>query len=161
MFDLSFSFAEAILREVDTSERDTLLLRLKDEWRVGPAQFWFPIAISGDENRPAHTEAFQALAFEEELTTETFRKILFDHQVEKAFELRESDDICEIELSQLYPIYTGLEGMWFTSQLDWLVYASHESSVTVGGKWLLPAVKAAWPNWEKRIYTTPFYERTL
>ncbi|MCD6052439.1 MAG: hypothetical protein K0Q55_3857, partial [Verrucomicrobia bacterium] len=44
-------------------------------------------------------------------------------------------------------------------QFDWIIYASHESSVTIGGEWLLPAIKSAWPNWQNRIWTTPFFEK--
>lgn len=46
----------------------------------------------------------------------------------------------EIELPELRPSYTGAEGFWTDRTFDWLVYASHESSVTIAGKRLLPAL---------------------
>jgi hypothetical protein len=43
--------------------------------------------------------------------------------------------------------------------MDWLIYASHESSITVAGDWLLEAVKAEWPEWEQHLYTGWDYKR--
>ena len=157
MFDLSFSCAERVLREVEGSERDQLMLRLGNEWSV-KGSYWYPISGINEEKRPVHTEAFQAKYFEQELTHNTLRQIFATRGITTLFEMRENGEMAEIELIQLHPFYTGLEGFWFTEKLDWLIYASHESSVTVGGPWLLSAVQAAWPKWENRIYKTPFYK---
>ena len=40
--------------------------------------------------------------------------------------------------------------------LVWIIYASHESSVTVGG-WLLEEMQAIWPSWQERTWTSPFF----
>ncbi|PQV63720.1 hypothetical protein B1R32_10960 [Abditibacterium utsteinense] len=156
MFDLRFSGAERLLREIDGSERDDLLLSLRNEWYLED-DFWFPLTVSENEKLPPYTEAFEYFSFKQELTYETLRQILAEQQIETLYELREDGTMCEIELSEFHPIYTGLEGYWFTPQLDWLIYASHEDSITIGGKWLLPAVQAAWPDWEQHIWTWPTY----
>ncbi len=153
---LWISYVEQIIREVKGPEKDELILRLENEWEVR-SHYWFPLVVSGDK-KPPHTEAFQATYFEEELTHDTLRQIFESHNITTLFEWREGAMMCEIELAQFHPYYTGLEGFWFTSQLDWLIYASHESSITVGGEWLLLAVQAAWPNWERRVWTSPFYD---
>jgi len=59
-------------------------------------------------------------------------------------------------VSLFQPYYNGAEGYWSSDGLDWIIYASHESSVTVGG-WLLEEVKQAWSDWNSRIWTSPFY----
>ncbi len=53
------------------------------------------------------------------------------------------------------PHYNLAEGIWTSRSLDWIVYASHENSITVGG-WMLAEVKRAWPEWECHIWKTPF-----
>lgn len=156
MFDPSDSHAEQVIRKVEAPEKDELILRLENRWKV-EEHYWFPIDTGANE-RPAHVEAFQPKYFEEELTYDTLDQILAEHGVTTLFEKREGDIICEIELEQFYPLYTGLEGFWFTEQLDWVIYASHESSITVGGEWLLAEVKRAWPNWEQRVWTPHFYK---
>jgi len=49
------------------------------------------------------------------------------------------------------------ETYWSSGELDWLVYSSHEESITFAGRWLVGAVKAAWPTWSERLYTVPGY----
>lgn len=156
MFDPEWSsWAEPVVREVEASEKDDLILRLWDEWDV-KEHYWFPLTLN--QIAPAFTEAFQATFFQEESTHETLQHILATHGIATMFELREGGQMCEIELAQFHPVYTGFEGFWFTLQLNWLIYASHESSLTIGGAWLLPAVQAAWPDWEQRVWTRPFSE---
>ncbi len=52
-----------------------------------------------------------------------------------------------------------VEAYWTSGRMDWLIYISHESSVTVAGDWLIGAVKEAWPDWERHLYTDWDYER--
>ena len=61
-----------------------------------------------------------------------------------------------MELADFSPYYNGAEGYWCSQDMDWIVYASHESSITIGG-WLLDEVERVWPNWKERIWTTPFF----
>jgi hypothetical protein len=58
----------------------------------------------------------------------------------------------EVELAILEPVYTGAEGFWTDGSFDWLIYASHEGSVTVAGPRLLPPLEAAWPAWNQNLY---------
>jgi len=73
------------------------------------------------------------------------------------WELREleTDTNKEIDLALLVPIYTGAEGYWTDASLGWLVYASHESSVTVAGETLLPELQRRWSGWRHYLYDSP------
>ncbi len=153
MFNDQDSWAESVVREVESPEKEDLIRRLQKEW--GVSYYWFPLRDK-IETRADHIEAFQATY--EESDHETLRQILAAHGITTMFEMREDGQLYEIELAQFYPVYTGSEGFWFTLQLNWLIYASHESSLTIGGAWLLPAVQAAWPDWEQRVWTRPFSE---
>jgi hypothetical protein len=64
----------------------------------------------------------------------------------------DTDTDREIDLALLEPVYTGAEGYWTDASLNWLVYASHESSVTVAGQRLLPLFQQRWPDWPRHLY---------
>lgn len=87
------------------------------------------------------------------------RRILTAHGVTHLYEHREGGESYELSVSSFEPHYNGLEGFWSDKNLDWIIYASHESSITVGGEWLLNEIKTVWPQWQQRIWTTPFFER--
>ncbi len=47
----------------------------------------------------------------------------------------------------------GFCELWWTDKdATFVIYASHESSITLGG-WILDEVTAAWPLWANRVYT--------
>lgn len=43
------------------------------------------------------------------------------------------------------------EGIWCSDQSDWIIYYSHEETVTVGGQWLIDRLKIAWSDWKANI----------
>ena len=53
----------------------------------------------------------------------------------------------------------GREALWTSERMDWVLRASHESSVTLGGSWLIGLVKQHWPEWQDHLYRGFPYER--
>jgi hypothetical protein len=72
--------------------------------------------------------------------------------------MREDRIDYELELSVFEPSYNGNEGYWCDETFEWIIYSSHESSITIGG-WLLPVVKNIWSHWEERVWTTPYFDQ--
>jgi hypothetical protein len=85
--------------------------------------------------------------------------MLAESGIERVWELREYGPEYEIDLWLLEPSYTGAEGFWTPDDMDWLIYASHESTITVTGSWLLPRIQAHWPAW--RAHVTPWEDTRL
>lgn len=141
-------------RILPKSEADSLFLRIASRWGVNGG-YWWPLGGS----RPPHAEGFQDYFFEQEFGYMAFRRILSEHGVKCVFEFREDGEAYVVSVAKIEPCYTGLEGFWSSDRFDWILYASHEGSVTVGGEWLLPAVQAGWPSWERRVWNSPFYEK--
>jgi hypothetical protein len=139
-------------RVLSKPEEDSIRNQVKDRWGISH-WYWYPLS----EAKPPDVEAFQDKYFENEVGRERIISILASGNVNYVFEIGEGDASYEIELSVLEPCYNGLEAFWFDSSLSWTLYASHESSITIGG-WLLDEVKAIWPNWKNRIWTSPFFE---
>lgn len=50
-----------------------------------------------------------------------------------------------LDLDAFQPTYTGAEGIWTDETLDWIAYASHESSVAFGGT-LAERLRTSWTD---------------
>ncbi len=144
--------AEALEEVMPLPYRRTLLdEESREVWdRIGQLfgleahEHWYP--LQGE--RPPNTVAFAADPFYQHLPISRLQSLLADAGVSKVWELREYGPEYEMDLALLDPIYNGAEGYWTSESLDWLLYASHESTVTVSGAWLLVRIQAVWPEWE-------------
>lgn len=139
-------------RVLSAEESASIWDRLQTDWGVSQG-YWYPVVDCKREDM----EAFQDTHYEKEVGVEKLRTIFRTHGIEILWEMREDGINYELELSVFEPYYNGNEGYWCDGTFEWIVYASHESSITIGG-WLLPEVKGVWSNWKKRVWTTPFFE---
>ena len=106
------------------------------------------------DQKPANAEAvtLHDAAMEVPESYPRLRAALRGHGVERLFELREHGDGCEIPIESAEFDYNGAEGFWTGSDFGWLVYASHESSITFGSDWLVKKMRAALPDFDRYIY---------
>jgi hypothetical protein len=95
--------------------------------------------------------AFKAGAFEEAVPHQWLQDTLAARGIERVWELREYGPEYEQDVALFKPFYNGAEGYWSSGDMDWVVYASHESSVTVAG-WLLQELKKVC-TWEAIVWT--------
>ncbi|MBW3543251.1 MAG: hypothetical protein KY476_23600 [Planctomycetes bacterium] len=137
-------------RVLAAEESEAVWARLRERWQI-PAGYWYPLA---DCSVPG-VAAFDSAAFSEGAPSRRLQGILEQRGVGRMWELREYGPEYEQEVSLFDPHYNGAEGYWSSAALDWIVYASHESSVTVGG-WLLEEVKAVWPAWQAHLWPGAF-----
>jgi hypothetical protein len=137
-------------RTLTRAESAALLRELESRW--GVKGYWYPLDRAPDATPPPNTAAFCADPFFGAALQQGLRKVLFGLGVAHVWELRELDTDNEVELEILEPVYTGAEGFWMDGSFDWLIYASHEGSVTIAGARLLPALQAVWPEWNQHLY---------
>lgn len=65
---------------------------------------------------------------------------------DRVFQLREhGDSNYLLSVDGWEPCYDGTEGFWFPESLHWIMYASHENSMTTGGI-LTDAIFRCWPG---------------
>ena len=140
-------------RVLPAEESEQVWGSVERAWGLEPGRYWYPLA----ETDRADVEAFQDRHLFRAVAPEWFGAVLSQREIERVWELREYGPEYEMDASALEPHYNGAEGFWTSPTLDWIIYASHESSVTVGG-WMLQELKQAWPEWERFIWTTPFFE---
>lgn len=127
---------------------------LGEAWGIGDG-YWFPLK---DGPMPPDILAFHTDYFES-IDGEVFlREALEQRGISKVFLLHEfGDPEYEIELNIYAPGYRdGGEQYSTSAQKDWMVYSSHESSITVCGRWLVNVFRAAQPECIERTYQGPF-----
>jgi hypothetical protein len=137
-------------RVLATEESKSIWLRLRDRWQISKG-YWYPLA----DCKLPDVVAFKTRDFEKAFMRKTLQGILAAHGIERVWELREYGPEYEEDVSLFEPHYNGAEGYWSSGDLDWIIYASHESSVTVGG-WVLQEVKAMWSSWRSQVWTGVF-----
>ncbi len=141
-------------RLLRADESDSVWNRLQAEWGVTPRDYWYPLCAPPP--RP-DVAAFDEDQFRAAIPAAALVGALQRLGVERVWELSESgpeyEVVPEYEMAvELFdPRCTGIESWWTAAAYNWLVYASHESSITVAGV-LLDEVKRIWPQWEENLW---------
>jgi hypothetical protein len=131
-------------RVLSKAESERVWSSLGSVWGVPARAHWYPLC----ETSIADIAAFRADAFHEFVPAHALRRKLVGLCIERVWELREygPEYIEDVELFD--PLYNGAEGAWTAPGYPWVIYASHESSLTVAGT-LLSEIKRMWPNWQQ------------
>ncbi len=134
-------------RILTAQESKTIWSRLRSRWEI-PEGYWFPLA----ECKLPDVVAFKTRSFNEAVAYKSLRETLATRGIEHLWELREYGPEYEEDLALFEPYYNGAEGYWSSGGLNWIIYASHESSFTVGGS-LLGDLQRMWPSWRSHVWT--------
>ena len=146
------------------SEDEGTILReeLQGRWGVSSKGMFYPFDRHTNEQPPSDTQVFEGDAFLDADVQDRLRTALTVLGVSRLWELqprigirggRRSHSLapfvrttrdCEIELALLEPVHD--ECFWTGAAFEWLVYRSHEDTVTVCGARLLRALREAWPE---------------
>ena len=145
--DLDTVAALPYRRVLTAEEARSIWSALRDRWQVPPG-YWYPLA----DCTLSDIAAFNAEAFAAAVPYQRLQGMLTTQGIERVWELRESGPEYEQEVALFEPCYNGAEGYWSYEGLAWVVYASHENSVTVAG-WLLQELKKEWPLWQAGTWT--------
>jgi hypothetical protein len=138
-------------RVISSVEAEQVWDALERAWGLERRQCWYPLANT------SHTdvEAFRTPYFGRAISAEHLGNSLAERGISRVWELREYGPEYELDVQLVDPRYNLSEGIWTSRTFDWIVYASHEGSITVGG-WVLSEVKRLWPEWERHIWRNSF-----
>jgi hypothetical protein len=92
--------------------------------------------------------------FKERHGVKILRDALARRGISKVLQFNEVCHDVEIDVSIFEPC--GTEVYSTSHEFDWLVYASHESSIAIGGEWLMETFEKQWPDWRDRTYRGPY-----
>ena len=145
-------------RVLATSESDHLWRLLAERWGVGEQHYWFP--LNGETPPKKNVIAFHKELWDACGGTSLLLGSLAEHGIERCYVLRElGPPDYELDRSAIDAHYDGSEA-YITSDAEWLLYSSHESSITVAG-WLADCFRRQWPDAYKVTYSGPFHTGDL
>jgi len=118
-------------------------------WRDGiesiwgaPNGYWYPL---GPKTHPSLV-ALELAGVEDKLA-ERLRRFFTDNAITRLIELREYGASYEVQADEAIVAYTGPEGFWTSPESQWIIYCSHEGTITFGG-----AIAAIGPDFPAARY---------
>jgi hypothetical protein len=146
-------------RVLGKEESERLWDELREAWSIGSG-YWFPLkeGVMPPNLLAFHTDYFQSINGQRIL-----RDALGRHGVSTVFLFHEfGDPHYEVELGIFDPGYRdGGEQFSTAENAEWVVYASHESSITIGGEWLIDEFRRLYPESTGLTYKGPYSSSDL
>jgi hypothetical protein len=141
-------------RVLSKEESERFWNRLRKIWSIGD-DHWFPLKKG---EMPPSVLAFHTDYFESINGRHTLRDALERRGVSTVLLLHEfGDPEYEVELRIFEPGYRDGGEQYSTSEhADWIVYASHESSITIAGEWLIDVFRGLHPECIGLTYKGPY-----
>ncbi|GAB3726897.1 hypothetical protein GCM10027594_08760 [Hymenobacter agri] len=131
---------------------DEVILELNARWNCEIPFGWIPIYR-------ASTDADVAEVYDEEYFhhfDDAVKKVLREtFHVSTLYEIEEGGTVRQLTLDECVFGYNGLEHMYSDLLFSFLIYFSHESSVTVGGRKLLDEIHRIWPESSMHLWPPP------
>lgn len=124
--------------------------RIRAIWGVDDSYYWYPLSTP---------PRLDVIAFDSDYIEDVDQKIkdiqqwIRNQQTELIFELHEDRTLWQIDTASLDPCYDGryLERYWFDQQMNWIIYASHESTISFGGQGLITSLQSSWTDWQENL----------
>lgn len=137
-------------RTLGESEIERHWSELKQRWKVDG--YWIPLV---DAPIADEVVVMDAAAFRLAIRPVALQNKLRAAGVVQLYELREHDGSPSafIDVELLDPYYDLAEGYWFPESKDWLLYASHELSITAGGRFLVDVIASLWPGYREHPWS--------
>jgi hypothetical protein len=107
---------------------------------------------SSDNVAESNAVTLHVAAMKDSESYGAIRSALTGRGILRLFELREHGNGFETETDIASFTYNGAEGFWTSADLGWMVYASHESSITFGSTWLVEYMRTVIPEFAKYVY---------
>jgi len=130
------------------SKEESMNLHTKLKQRWGVSGYWYPLKTPVPKDLDIICLVDEC--FEPYITK--LQNALLALNVTKIYELREYGDEYEIETKFFEPYYSGAEGYWFDKKMEWLIYVSHENSITFAGSLIVKLIKDIFPNYKSCLW---------
>jgi hypothetical protein len=129
-------------RTLDEDERRRLFNGLKQHWDLHKVENCINMLNF-------HNDLFEA-----KNGLQILRDALTRRGISKVLQFNEISPDVEIDVSIFDP--RSWKAYSTSHEFDWLVYSSHESSIAIGGEWLMEAFEKQWLDWRDITYRGPF-----
>lgn len=138
-------------RVLAENEIDYIEEKVRDKW--GIENFADPFTGSHREDVIVFKEKF----FYDNINFLKLQSALKNLGEEKIYEINITDPASYIMEISAFAIFkqdgeTCLEGFWCSTKMEWIIYKSHENTISIGGKILIDEVKILIDSWEDGIF---------
>ncbi len=141
--------------ELDSSASSVIKTRLNELWDIS-GYYWYPLSKTNKNN----VIAFNYRYINQDNKIDFLWRVLQERGISKiyeywgngkCYEYTTLDPTCLFWKSDGYFYECFNEGFWFSEDMDWIIYFTHEETVTIGGSWIIDRVKSQWDDWQKNI----------
>ncbi|MGM0880709.1 MAG: hypothetical protein ACQEXQ_06655 [Bacillota bacterium] len=116
--------------------------------------FWYPL----DDCIRNDIIAFDFQYVQTQENLDFIKDLLKKHNVTILIQLREdgiafkNDDLEDFNFwNKSDDYYWNNDCFWFDQSMDWVIYISHEQTITFGGEWIIETLKNNWIDWKENI----------
>jgi len=139
------------MEQVSSLIAEGIVKNLKSVWDI-KKHYWYPLY----DCKRSEVIAFTADYIEDiESKISDIQNFLLRQNNNQIFEMHEDSTLWVIHTNSLDPSYDGryLERFWFNQDMNWIIYASHEGSITFGGNEQINYLKDKWRDWETNLFS--------
>ncbi|MGB6406519.1 MAG: hypothetical protein WBF39_03525 [Planococcus donghaensis] len=143
-----------MMKQLESTKADSLKKHIEFIWDI-TQHYWYPLYKCKRNDVLAFNDDY--INKNEEKITDV-RNILLKLNYNSVYEMNEDRLIWLIDTNSLVPTMSKYndERFWFSEDMSWIIYVSHEGSITLGGEELLNQVKAKWDDWQSNIFVTEY-----
>jgi hypothetical protein len=145
-----------VKREIDKESSLLLKEKLRKVWDIKD-YYWYPLAKTSRND----VIAFNYKYVNEKSNMNYLKEVLASQGVSNIYEYAWGSDYCTqydiTKTDQLFwksdPRFWECynEGFWFSDTMDWIIYFTHEETVTIGGQYFVDILKTKWSDWRNYI----------
>jgi hypothetical protein len=123
-----------------------------DVWGIGK-HYWYPLTKSKRDDLISLDSKY-VITSQKLLDV---KEILLHFGVEQLYEFRENglayriDNLEEYDFWDSDDYFWNNEGFWFDDNMNFIIYLSHEETITLGGEVILKEIKSKWQEWGKNL----------
>jgi len=118
--------------------------------RWGAEGLWTPL---NGEKASETVDYFEYDEFQSAFGLEKLKEVIAEIETGNVHEVSEIEEDKVITVSEIDE-YGGVEMFYTNSNAEWVIYLSHENTITVAGAKLLEALKRRWSEWS--LYNKPW-----
>jgi hypothetical protein len=126
------------IRDLDNRTRNLM----HDKFKI--SGYWYPLS---DKNRPDDVEYFDTYVFQDKYGVQKTISLISQLGDKIINEIVEVGNDKKISVDNLD--LDSDETFYCNDNVDWIIYCSHEKTITIGGKILLDKFKTDWPDLDK------------
>ncbi|WP_347157936.1 hypothetical protein [Pontibacter chitinilyticus] len=111
--------------------------------RWGAEGLWTPL---NGEKASETVDYFEYDEFQSAFGLEKLKEVIAEIETGNVYEISEIEEDKVIPVSDIDE-YGGVEMFYTNSNAEWVIYLSHENTITIAGAKLLEALKSKWSDW--------------